>query len=116
MTDDGADVHRRDGDSGLSAASDPDAADEDADLVTTAQQVDWEALWSEFDFWGLDANGNEYAGKSKLYDAIRLSEQNLGDPEEIVVDAVEKGILSPVTQQLPNGLAKPAGFTLEVTG
>lgn len=99
---------------------DPLTAERD-EPATAPREFNWEALWSEFGFFGEDANGNDYVGASTLRQAIRLSEQAIrGDVGAFLNRAVDAGVLDEVRHVADSDAdhvdeaTMRAGYTLEV--
>jgi len=88
----------------------------DARQITSADGVDWQALWQEFNFDGVDAIGNQYIEPQKLCEALRVTEQPVGgDVRGIIGDAVQQSILHVQTRSLSDeaeGDEARAGYLL----
>lgn len=70
----------------------------DAESITHAGAVDWPALWAEFGFDTPDAHGNESVGRTKLREALQVSEQPIAADSQALIDsATSDGILREVT-------------------
>jgi hypothetical protein len=62
--------------------------------ITRAGEVDWQALWAEFGFDSPDAHGNESVGRTKLREALQVSEQPIAADSQALIDsALSDGIL-----------------------
>lgn len=89
---------------------DVEDSDEDKkDVDEATQQIDWSALFEEFDLDNPNALGHEYVSRTQLRTAIECSEQNIRTPADHAIEqAVEDGDIFPVTTG-----GTTAGYRLE---
>lgn len=101
---------RQDNDASVVQESD----DEPEATITTANGVDWTALWAEFGFDTVDAHGNKAKSAVKVEEALRVTEQPVtGDAGQIIADAVENGTLTRIEAATDRGGSVLKGFILE---
>lgn len=78
-------------DDGLADESQPES-------ITHAGAVEWQSLWAEFGFDSPDAHGNESVGRTKLREALQVSEQPINADSQALIDsALSDGMLHEIT-------------------
>lgn len=94
--------------------SDEDTNDpESEDLTTETSAIDWPELFTEFGFDSENAAGNIRVSRTKLLEAIRVSEQQIaGSASEHIDAAVEEDIIATVHAVKPEGGSAIAGYRL----
>jgi len=106
-----AELERRQSNNG-SVVQEPD--DEPEATVTSADGVNWPALWAEFGFDTEDAAGKRAKSATKVREAVRVTEQPVtGDAGQIVSDAVENRTLRKVTAETEGGELILKGYILD---
>ena len=92
-------------------SDDDDAAAGAGTVVEATADIDWGALFQEFGFHTVDANGNWAVPRTTLLEAIDVSEQGIqGDARAHVETAVERGILEPVHLNEDGGTTVLQGY------
>lgn len=102
-------------DNDASVVQEPD--DEPEATITSADGVDWTALWQEFGFDTPNAAGSRFKSATKVYEALRVTDQPVtGDVDKLVTEAVENGTLRKITTETERGESILKGYILAGDG
>jgi len=91
-----------------------DVFEAEAEQITSAEGVDWPALWQEYGFDTPDACANRYVSPTKLRTALEVTQQPVvGDVDGIIDQALEAGTLHEVRKNRARGQSQVlAGYIL----